>query len=249
VKDPKVANTEKLDSAEASIAANSCQPALDLINEVLAQEPTDERATALAAKANACLNPAPATTTAGRASAPAEPAKPQPVDGIEVKPGETRIVYTARVAAVRKQYDDAVTQLQDQHFTEAIKAFDALLAQVPGYRDAPQQRAAAQTAIRNEAARAYQNGQAAEGRQEWNAAIQNYQRARALDASRDVSADVARVVDAKAKAGQAACTSGDAAFIYSHNTEAATFYQKVLDLLPTSDPCYTRAKERLARIR
>ena len=249
VKDPKVANTEKLDSAETSIAANSCQAALDLVNEVLAQEPTDERATALAAKANTCLNPAPATTTAGRASAPAEPAKVQPVDGIEVKPGETRIVYTARVTAVRKQYDDAVTQLQDQHFTEAIKAFDALLAQAPGYKDAPQQRAAAQSALRNEAARAYQNGQAAEGRQDWNAAIQGYQRARALDASRDVSADVARVVDLKAKAGQAACANGDAAFILSHNSDAATSYLKVLELLPTSDPCYARAKQRLQIIR
>jgi predicted component of type VI protein secretion system len=249
VKDPKVANTEKLDSAESSIAANSCQAALDLINEVLAQEPTDERATALAAKANACLNPAPATTTAARANPPAEPAKPQPVDGIEVKPGETRTVYTARVTAVRKQYDDAVTQLQDQHFTEAIKTFDALLAQAPGYKDAAQQRAAAQNGLRNEATRAYQSGQAAEQRQEWNAAIQGYQRARALDASRDVSADVARVVDLKAKAGQAACANGDAAFTLSHNSDAATSYQKVLELLPTSDPCYARAKQRLQIIR
>jgi predicted component of type VI protein secretion system len=245
VVDPKVANTQKLDAAEASIAANTCQPALDSINEVLAQDPNDERAKALAAKATACLTPAP-PIPAKAAPSGETGVKIAVVDGVEVKQGENRAAYTARVGDLKKRYDDAVTALQDQHYAEAMRGFDSL---PPNYRDAAQQRASAQASMRSDANRAYASAQAAEQRQEWTAAVQGYQRARALDPSRDVSADVARVTELRAKAGQTACQNGDAAFLLSHNSEAAKEYQKVIELLPSGDACYVKAKERLARIR
>jgi hypothetical protein len=50
---------ERLDEAEALLAAKDCQKALEGINAVLAEDPNNERAKDLFAKTNACLNPPP----------------------------------------------------------------------------------------------------------------------------------------------------------------------------------------------
>jgi tetratricopeptide (TPR) repeat protein len=154
------------------------------------------------------------------------------------------------VAAVRKRYDDAVALLQAQRFQQALKEFDALFGQVPtGYLDLAQRRGDARNALREESARAFTAAQSAEQKSDWNGAIDKYQRAHDLDPTRDVTADIARVTDAKIKIARQLCKEADALFILNHNAEAAEKYTRVLDLLPNNDQCYIQAKDRLAKIR
>ena len=70
-----------------------------------------------------------------------------------------------------------------------------------------------------------------------------------MDASIDITGDLARLTDQKLKLGHQACTTGHANFALGHNQDAATEYQRVLDFLPESDPCYAIAKQRLAQIK
>jgi tetratricopeptide (TPR) repeat protein len=242
-------NAEKLDDADAALLANSCQTALDLANEVLAADATDERATGLAKKADLCLHPP--TKPAVPTAASDVPVKIPPAQGgLEPLPGEKGKDYTARVAAFRKRYDDAVVLLQNQRYQQALREFDALFGQVPtGYLDLAQRRGEARNGLREASAKAYADAQAAEQKSEWNAASQGYQRAHDMDPARDVSADLARVTDAKVKLARQLCGEADAAFSLNHNSEAADKYTRVLDLLPSNDGCYVRAKERLAKIR
>jgi tetratricopeptide (TPR) repeat protein len=241
---PEKTPTEKLDEAEAAIAANDCQAALDEINGVLAGTPDDPRAKDLAARADACLHPAPA--------APADPAAVRiaPAEGgLDVNSGERQRDYVRRVQAMRKRYDDAVALLKAQKYQQALKEFDDIASAVPaGYVDLAQRRAEARNAIHDEANRAYAAGEQAEQHGDWNTAIQRYQRAHDIDA-RDISADLARITETKTRQGREACAKGNAAFTLGRNGEAATQYELVVQLLPESDACYATAKQRLATIR
>jgi tetratricopeptide (TPR) repeat protein len=242
-------NAQKLDEAEASLQANACQAALDVANEVLAADANDERAKGVAKKATDCLKPQ--ATQVTTASGGDQVVKIPPAQGgLEPQPGETGKEYKARVAAMRKRYEDAVALLQAQRFMQASREFEAISGVVPaGYLDLAQRRAELRSAMREESGHLYNAGAQAEQRNEWNTAIAAYQRAHDLDPGRDVTAEVARINEAKAKAGRQLCNEADAAFALSHNSEAGDKYSKVLELLPSSDPCYATAKERLAIIR
>ena len=242
-------NTQKLDDAEVSLTANACQAALDTVNGVLTDDPNDERAKALAVKANTCLNPTPVPVPA--ASEAAALVKVAPAQGgLDATPNETQKDYRQRIQAMRKRYDDAVQLLQAQHYQQALREFDAIAGSVPaGYLDLAQRRADARAAIKDDSGKAYAAAQQAEQRGDWNAAIDRYQRAHDTDPTRDVTADIARITDQKARLGHEACSNANALFIVGHNAEAATQYAKVVDLLPSSDACYATAKERLAVIK
>jgi hypothetical protein len=240
---------EKLDDVEALLASNQCQAALDAVNAVLSGNPDDARAKELAAKADACLKPAPAA--APQAQAPAAVVKVAAAQGgLDVVQGETQRDYNRRVAAMRKRYDDAVAELQAQHYQQALKELDAIANGVPaGYIDLAQRRADARAGIKDEAGRVYATGRQAEQQGDVNAAQQRYQHAHDMDASIDVTADLARLNAQKLNLGQQACKLGGANFALNHNAEAAVQYQRVLDLLPETDPCYAVAKQRLAQIK
>lgn len=238
---------QKLDDVEASIAANQCQAALDAVNAVLTDNPDDARAKDLAAKADACLKPV----------TPATPEGPPPAvkiaaaqGGLDVQSGETQREYTRRIAAMKKRYEDAVALLQGQKYQQAVKELDAIASVVPaGYMDLAQRRADARTGIKDEAARVYATGKQAEQQADFNTALQRFQHAHDMDASIDITADVARLNDQKLKLGHQACQSGDANFVLGHNQDAAVQYQRVLDLVPESDACYAKARQRLAQIK
>lgn len=242
-------NAEKLDDAEASLQAKACQAALDTANEVLIADANDERAKGVAKKAADCLKPpsTPGTTaSAGDTVVKVPPAQ----GGLEPQPGETGKDYRGRVAAMRKRYDDAVALLQAQRFIQAAREFDAINAVVPaGYLDLAQRRAEVRSSMREESKSLYTAGTQAEQRSEWNTAVAAYQRAHDLDPTRDVSAEIARINEAKAKIARQLCSEADAAYALSHNSDAAEKYSKILELLPSSDSCYATAKERLALIR
>ncbi|HTI37704.1 MAG TPA: FHA domain-containing protein [Vicinamibacterales bacterium] len=239
---------QKLDDVEAALAANNCQAALDAVNAVLSDNPDDTRAKDLAAKANACLTPAPTPATPEPAPGPVKIAAAQ--GGLDVQPGESQREYTRRVAAMRKRYEDAAALVQGQHYQQALKELDAIAAAVPsGYLDLGKLRADARTGIKDEAAGVYASARQAEQQGDLNAALQRYERAHEMDSSIDVSTDTARVNDQKVKLGHQACTTGHANFALGHNADAALQYQRVLDFLPDSDPCYAIAKQRLAQIK
>jgi hypothetical protein len=237
---------QKLDEAEASLAANECQAALDAVNAILTENPDDARAKDLAAKADECLKPA----------APAAEAPPPAVriaaaqGGLDVQSGETQREYTRRIAAMKKRYEDAVALLGGQKYQQALKEFDTIAAVVPaGYLDLAQRRTEARAAIKDEAARVYATGRQAEQQGDPNTAAQRYQHAHDMDASINITGDLSRLNDQKLKLGHQACTTGHANFALGHNQDAATQYQRVLDFLPESDPCYAIAKQRLAQIK
>jgi tetratricopeptide (TPR) repeat protein len=102
--------------------------------------------------------------------------------------------------------------------------------------------------MQEESARQFGQGQQAEQKDDFAIAIQHFQRAQALDPSRDVSADVARVTDKKLRRGHEACDKGNAFYSAFRNPEAAEQYSKVVELLPDSDPCVKTAKDRLLLI-
>jgi tetratricopeptide (TPR) repeat protein len=239
--------TEKLDDVDAAITANECQAALDTVNALLVDNPDDERAKGLATKATDCLKPAAPAASAEPAVAVKIPAAQ---GGLDVQPGESPREYSRRIAAMKKRYQDALALLQGQKYQQAIKEFDAIAAAVPaGYMDLAQRRADARAGIKDDATRTYASGRQAEQQGDLNAALQRYQRAHDMDGSIDITADVTRVNNQKITLGHQACKLGDANFALAHNQDAATQYQRVLDLLPETDPCYATAKQRLAQIK
>jgi len=246
---PVKTNAQKLDDADAALTAKECQAALDTANSVLTDDPNDARAKDLAAKATGCL----ARTAPQRTTAPAgDPVvKIAPAEGgLEPLPGEAGKDYKARVAVVRKRYDDAVALLQAGRFSQALREFEAIAAGVPtGYRELAQRRGEARNGITVEANRTYTAAQQAEARSEWNVAIERYQRVHELDPARDVNGDIARVNEQKLRLGQQLCNAGLASFSLGKDADASEKLNKAVDLLPSSDPCHAKAKEALARIR
>ncbi|MEO6236821.1 MAG: FHA domain-containing protein, partial [Vicinamibacterales bacterium] len=241
-------NAQKLDEADTALAANECQVALDTATGVVTEDPNDERGKGLIAKATACLNPVPGPTAVKPAAD--SPVRIAPGDGgLEPLPAESGKDYKARVAAMRKRYDDAVTLLQGQRYAQALRELENIAAAVPvGYRELAQRRGEARNAIRDEAVKAYNAGKAAEQRSEWNVAIERYQRAHDLDPAQDVSGDIARINDQKLKAGAQLCNEGRALFSLGKNADAAPKLTRALELLPTDHECYIAAKRDLALI-
>jgi tetratricopeptide (TPR) repeat protein len=246
---PVKTNAQKLDDADAALTAKDCQAALDTANSVLTDDPNDARAKDLAAKATGCLTRAaapPKTAPAGDPVVRIAPAE----GGLEPLPNESGKDYKARVAVMRKRYDDAVTLLQAGRFSQALREFEAIAAGVPtGYRELTQRRGEARNGISAEATRAYNAGREAEARSDWNVAIERYQRAHDLDPARDVNSDLARVNEQKLRLGQQLCNAGLASFSLGKDADASEKLNKAIDLLPSSDPCYAKARDALARIR
>jgi tetratricopeptide (TPR) repeat protein len=244
-------NAQKLDEAEGALAANQCQAALDTANLVLTDDPNDDRAKGLVTKANACLNPVTTPTRATTTVGVDPVVKIAPADGgLEPSPGESGKDYKARVNAMRKRYDDAVALLQGQRNSQALREFDAIgAAGVPqGYRELAQRRGEARSGLKDEANRNYTQGLLAEQRSDWNAAIDRFQRAHELDPARDISPDLARINEQKLKLGRQLCNDGLASFSLAKNADAAEKLTKAIELLPSSEPCYVKAKEALVRI-
>jgi predicted component of type VI protein secretion system len=253
---PPDPTAQALDAVEASLAnvgmkapaerSTECQSDLDAVNAVLANAPDNARAHGLQTKAQDCVKAAtpakPATPAVAKAISPAD-------GGLEVKPGETQADYNRRVQDMKKQYDDAVDQLQGQHYLVAQRAFDAIAAAVPaGYRELAQRRSEVQKTMHEESQRQLIAAQQAEQKGDYAGALQHFQRVHDLDPSHDVSADTTRINDAKLRAGQEACKNGEANFTVGRNAEAAPLLLKATQLLPESDSCYQKAKQHLAQI-
>jgi tetratricopeptide (TPR) repeat protein len=242
---------ERLNAVEPIVIANvaaDCQTALDTINAVLTEDPNNERAKGLLAKANACANPKPTASPNAPAEKPAV-AIPAAQGGLIPVQGETDRTYRTRVAAMRKKYDDAVALLNDKKYQQAMRALDDILPDVPsGYLDLAARRDEARSAIRAEAKTTLGNAQAAENRGDLDTATDLYKRAHQLDQSLPVDDALQRIADRKLAVGREKCTKGLTEFSFGNNTAASQLLREATQLLQPSDPCYAKAKEALQRL-
>jgi predicted component of type VI protein secretion system len=242
---------ERLNAVEPIVIANvaaDCQTALETINAVLTEDPNNERAKGLLAKANACANPKPAGAPNATAEKPAAAISPAQ-GGLIPNPAETDRAYKVRVAAMRKKYDDAVALLNDKKYQQAMRALDEILPDVPsGYLDLAAHRDEARSAIRAEAKTTLGNAQAAENKGDLDTADTLYRSAHKLDQSLPVDDALQRIADRKLAAGRKKCNDGLTEFSFGNNSGALPLLQDAIRLLPPSDPCYAKAKDALQKV-
>jgi predicted component of type VI protein secretion system len=243
---------ERLNEAEPLLQANiaaECQKGLDIINAVVAEDATNQRAKDLALKANACINPTkpvvPAAATAEKAAVPVPPSQ----GGLEVIQGETDKAYKARMAAARKKYDDAVAVLASQKYSQAAAQFVELMNDVPsGYLDLQQRREEARAGMRAEGKAALEAAQGAEAKDNYDAAIAGYRNAHQLDPNIQVDGLIQRVTDRKLAAGRKRCTDGLLDFSLGNNPAALPALQDAVRLLPQTDACAAKARAALQQL-
>ena len=237
---------ERLTEAEGLLTAKDCPKALEVVNGVIAEDPNNERAKALFAKVNACINPAPTTAPpTERAAVAVSPSQ----GGLELVPGETDRAYKARIATMKKKYEEALGVLNSQRYLQAARLLDELAQSVPaGYLDLAQRREEARNGARAEAKAAFDAGAAAESKNDYDAAIDQYRRAHQLDPSLPTDAAIQRVTDRRIAVGRKRCNDGQLEFTYGNNAAAITAFQDAVRLLPQSDPCYAIARQRLQQL-
>ena len=238
--------TQLLDEAEAFITAGACQPGLDKINQALAIESTNERASQLAERAKSCINqpPTPAPTTSLAVK------RPPSGGGLEVLSKELEKDYRARMLTMRARYDAAVSALQKGEHLQAARQFEQISREVPdGYLELAQHLDAARQGIKGEAQNRLDAAQAAESRGDFDAATDAYRRAHELDPEIQIDAHMQRLAENKVKLGRKRCEEGKLEFSYGTNRAAAVAaFQEAVKLLPPSDPCYTIAQKRLREL-
>jgi predicted component of type VI protein secretion system len=243
---------DRLNEAEPLLQTNvaaECQKGLDIINAVLAEDATNQRAKDMGAKATACITPPKAAAPA--AAAVERPAVPVPPSqgGLEVIQGETDKAYKARMAAARKKYEDAVAVLASQKYSQAAAQFAELMNDVPsGYLDLQQRREEARAGMRAEGKAALEAAQGADAKDNYDAAIAGYRNAHQLDPSIQVDALIQRVTDRKLAAGRSKCTQGLLDFSLGNNAAALPALRDAVRLLPQTDPCYATARARLQQL-
>jgi hypothetical protein len=197
-----------------------------------------------------------ATTTPGAPAAPGvappvTPAPGTPVAGpgavVPPKAAAARPKRTAPAApkdnpTVVARYEEGRRALGANRFAEAERAFQAVLSQQPGFRDAAgllQRARDGQAAAREQA---LTDAQALEASGDWARAIAAYERAGAGDQASGARAKMtAAGDDAYRKARQFDARN--------RPTEAIGWYQKAVDWLPDSDARKAAAQERLAALK
>ena len=242
----------RLKSVADAIDAKNCASALKDVTSILQGDPANARALDLKARAQACsVAPTSGTAPPAAPAAPQVAEKPPEQGGLKKVPGETQKEYDARIRAMRDRYDAAVAFAdQARNYNRAATAFDQIVKDAGAhYLDAAERRDDARQRAKDEGTRLFDNGRQAAERNDWNAAIEAFRRAHEQDPSLPTDAEIERINDAKKQAGSEACSNGDAQYLLRRNADAKIWYQKVLDLLPQTDECYQRAKERLAEIR
>jgi tetratricopeptide (TPR) repeat protein len=241
---------ERLDEAEKQIAAKDCQTALAGIAAVLTEDPNNDRAKELSARATACTSTAAATSTI-----PVEVIPPSK-GGLPKLPRESDKDHKDRMAKTTQAYEDAVALLQTKKYLQAKKALDDLAQQVPAdYRELAQRREDLARAMATDAKNALQNAQIVDRNlvdkaEDFDAATALYRRAHDLDPSISIDAALRQLNQRRIAAGQAKCTKGKVEYAVGNNAGAAPLLQDAVKLLSvsTSDSCYEEARQILLKI-
>lgn len=163
-------------------------------------------------------------------TAPRRPRRPTPPPAPRIPP------------EVEEQYGAGRRALSAQRFVEASRAFEAVLAAMPGFRDTEALLAQARDGQQQAQAQALADGKRLEAAGEWGAAVAAYERAGAsaeagaartkMHAAGDDAYKKARQFDARARAA-----------------DAIGWYERAVEWLPASDPRKTTARDRLTQLK
>jgi predicted component of type VI protein secretion system len=243
---------DRLNEAEPLLQTNlaaECQKGLDIINAVVGEDANNQRAKDMAVRANACINPITKPATSAASAEKPTVIVPPSQGGLDLIQGETDKAYKSRIAAARKKYDDAVAVLADKKYLQALNQLNELMNEVPsGYLELQAKREEARAGMRADGKAALDAAQAADGRDNFDAAIEAYRRAHQLDPSIQVDAAIKGVSERKLALGRKKCTDGVTDFAIGNTAAATSELQEALRLLPQGDPCYAKAKEALSKI-
>ncbi|MCC6164947.1 MAG: FHA domain-containing protein [Acidobacteria bacterium] len=144
--------------------------------------------------------------------------------------------------AVVSRYEDGRRALNAGRFVEAERAFQAVLAQQPGFRDASSLLAQARDGQAAARQKALDEARALEGKGEWTRAVAAYQRAGAAD-------EAAAARTKMAEAGDDAYRKARQFDARNRPVEAIGWYQRAVDWLPDSDARKATAQERLTALK
>ena len=218
--------------------------------KVLSGSPVEPRVVESSEPAPPPAAPEPAPVAVPAPVPAAVPATPDPSAPVPPPAPGAPVATTKRTApaapkdnpTVVARYEEGRRALGANRFAEAERAFQAVLSQQPGFRDAAgllQRARDGQAAAR---AQALTDAQALEASGDWARAIAAYERAGAGDQASGARAKMtAAGDDAYRKARQFDARN--------RPTEAIGWYQKALDWLPDSDARKAAAQERLAALK
>jgi predicted component of type VI protein secretion system len=238
---------EHLRVANEAVARRECEAALtEHINKVLEQDPSNQQAVELKARAEICPPP----PKAGPASPPATLKLavriPAEKGGLEPITGELDKDYQTRVRSMKERYDEAVAILASGAYPRAIAALEGIAHDgTSRYLDVASKLSEARKAA---AAQANTEARDLEAKNEYDQAIQALRRAGALDRDARVDEDIKRVQEKKTQAGVKACDEAKNAYAFNRPQQALLLYQQVVRLLPADHACYATAKERIAAL-
>jgi tetratricopeptide (TPR) repeat protein len=238
---------EHLRAAAEAIRRRECEPALtEHITKVLEQEPTNQQALDLKAKAEVCPQvqkpgppPPPPVALAVRI--------PPDKGGLEPLSGELDKDYQIRIRSMKDRYDEAVAALGSGALGRAITALEGIARDAtPRYLDVASKLTEARKAA---AAQALTEAHDFDNKNDYDQAIQAFRRAGTLDRDARVDDDIKRVQDKKTQAGVKACDEAKNAYAFNRRQEALQLYQQVVRLLPAEHPCAVLAKDRIAGLK
>ncbi len=118
-----------------------------------------------------------------------------------------------------------------------------------GYLELQRQREEARAGMRAEGKTALEAAQAADTRDNYDAAIEGYRRAHQLDPNIQVDALIQRVTDRKLAFGRKRCAEGMTDFSFGNNTAAIPALQDAVRLLPQTDACVAKARGALQQLK
>jgi hypothetical protein len=195
-----------------------------------------------AAPAAPPASPAPSPSKATPAPKATSPSKATPGAGTPARPKRSPSPAPPENPATLARYEAGRRALTAGRFTEAERAFQAVLAQQPGFRDAAARLAEAREGLVAARTSALAEAAALEANGEWTAAVAAYERAGASDQAAAARAKMAAAGDdAYRKARQFDARN--------RPTEAIGWYQRAAAWLPDSDARKATAQERLTALR
>ncbi len=248
---PVVSPTEAaLASARELLAQGLCDQGLvQQIAAILTTEPDNQSAIALKAEAEKCATPTPVgpPPTARPVQRPPALAKRVAPEegGLEPLANEPEADYQARLTAMRKRYDDAVAAAGRGPGRSVITAFEGIARDAtPRYLKVADMLAEARREYRATALHVMAEARELASKERWNDALQRFGQAKDIDPSISIDAETAKINETKTAAGRTACTRARQAMTYAP-ADAPALYRRVIELLPSSDPCHVEAKQRV----
>lgn len=170
------------------------------------------------------------------------PAATKATPGTTGRPKRVPPVAPKDNPAVVARYEEGRRALAAGRFGEAQRAFQAVLAQQPGYRDTAsllEEAREGQAAARE---KALADAKALEASGDWSRAVAAYERAGAAD-------DAAAARTKMTAAGDDAYRKARQFDARNRPTDAITWYQRAVEWLPDSDARKATAQERLATLK